>query len=334
MTTPHAGPSAGLTHDRDPLFEQTGFRLSWGAIFAGLVVATALQIVFALLGIGIGFSAWDPGESARALGIGALLWWVTATLVALFIGGRTTGRLAGVVTRKDGILHGIVMWGLSTIVGIWLVASGVGSIFGGAVGIASNVVSSTASGVARGAVAAGGSALGNLDQVNWDEFQQEITRTLEQTGDPALAPDSLATAAQQAQSQATQGGATNEQLASDITARIRERAGEVDRQDIVNVLAARTDLSQAEAERTADRVTSAAQGLQAQLGQLTDTLRERAGDVAGAATDQAATGAWFALLGLGLAVAAAAMGAASTALGVGSRGSAATNAEPPAPRRS
>ena len=313
MTSPHTGPSVAVARDRDPLVEQTGFRLSWGAIFAGLVVATALQIVFALLGVGIGFSAWDPGDSARALGVGALVWWVAATLVALFIGGRTTGRLAGVLTRKDGILHGIVMWGLSTIVGVWLVASGVGSIFGGAVGMASSVVSATASGVARGAVSAGGYALGNADQMDWGAMQREIERTLEQTGDPALSPESLATDAQRAQTRATQGTASNQELASDITGRIRARAGQVDRQDIVNVLAARTGMSQAEAERTADRVSSAAQQLQAQVGQLTDTLRERAGEVAGAATDQAATGAWFALLGLGLAVAAAAMGAASTA---------------------
>lgn len=35
-------------------------RISWGAVFAGLVVALVVQFILSLLGIGIGFGAMDP----------------------------------------------------------------------------------------------------------------------------------------------------------------------------------------------------------------------------------------------------------------------------------
>jgi hypothetical protein len=105
--------------DRDVLVERTGFRLSWGGIFAGFVVATALQMVFSTLGAAIGLTAFDPGQgdSARSLGIGVLVWFAVSAIISMWVGGTTTGRLAGVLTRGDGMLHGIVMWSLSLLRG-------------------------------------------------------------------------------------------------------------------------------------------------------------------------------------------------------------------------
>ena len=64
------GPEA-----RDPVVEYTGFRLSWGAIVAGMVVATALHLVMALLGLAIGLDVWEPGDRLGRLS-GALGIWV------------------------------------------------------------------------------------------------------------------------------------------------------------------------------------------------------------------------------------------------------------------
>jgi hypothetical protein len=113
------------------IIEHTGFRLSWGAIFAGLVIAIVLQIFLAMLGIAIGMTAWEPGDPARGLGTGAAVWAVVSALLSLFAGGVVTGRLAGVLTRNDGALHGVVMWGVSVIVLLWLTFSGVGMLMGG-----------------------------------------------------------------------------------------------------------------------------------------------------------------------------------------------------------
>lgn len=142
----------------EPAQSVTGFRLSWGAVFAGLVIAIAVQIVLTLLGAAIGFAAWEPGESARGLGIGAGIWAILSVLISLFLGGVTTGRLAGILTRKDGALHGILLWGLSTIVTVWLLASGVTALAGGAFRMVGGVLgaASGAAAQAAGGVAAGG----------------------------------------------------------------------------------------------------------------------------------------------------------------------------------
>lgn len=137
----------------EQIVERPAFRLSWGAVFAGLVVALALQAVLMLLGTAIGLTAMDDG-AGRGLGIGAGIWLILSVLVSLYVGGLVTGRLAGVLTRGDGALHGILMWGLSTILALYLVASGVSSLLGGAVHFASSGAAATAGTVAQGGRAA------------------------------------------------------------------------------------------------------------------------------------------------------------------------------------
>ena len=127
----------------EPTLERTGFRMSWGAIIAGLVVATVLQVVLGLLGLGIGLAWWDAGDPVQTLGIGAGVWAAMSMLIALFIGGATTGRLAGILTTGDGALHGVVVWGLSVIVTVFMVTSGVGVVMGGTMNLAQSPLAAT-----------------------------------------------------------------------------------------------------------------------------------------------------------------------------------------------
>lgn len=139
----------------EPLVDVTGFRLSWGAIFAGFVVATVTQIVLSVLGMAIGFSVWDPRTGGYAgVGIGAAIWFAATAIVSLFLGGLVLGRLAGVLKTKDGMLHGVVMWGLSTLLAVWMVVNGVGALFGTTL----NIVARTGTAVIGGAVTATGAA--------------------------------------------------------------------------------------------------------------------------------------------------------------------------------
>ncbi|MBC7945641.1 MAG: hypothetical protein H7X91_10355 [Burkholderiales bacterium] len=50
-------------------------RISWAAVFAGVILAMVIQLLLSLLGTGIGMSTVDPlqGETpgASALGLGA-----------------------------------------------------------------------------------------------------------------------------------------------------------------------------------------------------------------------------------------------------------------------
>lgn len=135
------------------IIERPAFRVRWGAVFAGLVVALALEAVLTLLGTAIGLSTMDNG-AGRGLGVGAAIWLILSVLVSLYVGGLVTGHLADVRTRGDGALHGILMWGLSTILAVYLLASGVSGILGGAMQFASSGAAATAGAAAQGGPAA------------------------------------------------------------------------------------------------------------------------------------------------------------------------------------
>lgn len=127
----------------EPFQERTGFRLSWGAIFAGLVVAMVLQLVLGLLGIGVGLAWWDAGDPVQTLGIGAGIWAAISAIIALFAGGATAGRMAGILTPGDSAIHGVLVWGLSMITTVFLATSGVGMVLGGAFDAAQSPLAAT-----------------------------------------------------------------------------------------------------------------------------------------------------------------------------------------------
>jgi hypothetical protein len=127
-------------------------RISWGAVLAGVIIILAVQLLLSMLGIGIGASTIDPTAdvpSGSSLGIGAGLWWAISALIAVFVGSYVAGRLAGSPDRTDGMLHGLVTWGLSTLVVFWMLTTTLSSLIGGAF----NVVGSALQTAAQGAVA-------------------------------------------------------------------------------------------------------------------------------------------------------------------------------------
>ena len=74
------------------------------------------------------------------------------SLIAVFAGSWVAGRLAGMPDRTDGMLHGLVTWGLAMLLLIYLLTTAVSSLVGGAFGI----VGSAMQAVGQGAQAAGG----------------------------------------------------------------------------------------------------------------------------------------------------------------------------------
>lgn len=293
------GPEA-----RRPLVEQTGFRLSWGAIVAGMLVATALHLVMALLGMAIGFDTWQPGDQLDTVGGALGIWVVVSGIIALFVGGLTTGRLAGILTRGDGALHGVVLWSLSTVLVAWLVASGLTTVVGGTFGLVQRATTAAAGGIASTIGQAGMSAVSGIDGLDMDALQREVEQILEETDDPALQPDTLAEDIEEVGDRAT-GAASNQAVAQEVIATIIERGGEVDREAVINVITARTDVTRPEAERMATRVETLAQDAMAQVRTAADTIGRRAEELAGDASNAVATASWWALLALGLSFGAA-----------------------------
>ncbi|WP_203311106.1 hypothetical protein [Sphingomonas beigongshangi] len=141
-------------------------RISWGAIFAGVVIAIAVQLVLGILGTGIGLSMIDPVEGttpgATGFGIGAGLFWLVTTVVALGAGGYAAARVSGVTERFDALVHGLVVWGVTLILTLYLLTSAVGGIIGGAFRTVGTVAG--AAGQTVGAAAPQAAKIAGVDQ--------------------------------------------------------------------------------------------------------------------------------------------------------------------------
>src|SRR6201995_5255724 len=117
--------------------------VSWPAVAAGAVVSCALTLVLLAFGIGLGLSVVSPwsgsGVSATTFKIGTGLYLVVVAMLSSSIGGYIAGRLR---TRWIGVhsdevyfrdtAHGFVAWALASVLGAVLLASPVSGLLGGA----------------------------------------------------------------------------------------------------------------------------------------------------------------------------------------------------------
>src|SRR5688572_7056940 len=111
-------------------------RVSWGAVFAGVVIALVAQLILNLIGIGIGAATFDPASSANpsatTFSVGAGVWWTISGIIAALAGGYAAGRLAGQPKQSSGGWHGLTAWALATLVIFALLTTTAGAIAGGA----------------------------------------------------------------------------------------------------------------------------------------------------------------------------------------------------------
>src|SRR5213082_1123708 len=101
-------------------------RVSWGAIFAGLLVTIVIQMMLTLLGIGIGAATIDPlreSNPGEGLAVGSAIWLIVSALIAVFVGSCISGRLSGGPRSSDGLLHGIVTWSAATVLTVAMLVS-------------------------------------------------------------------------------------------------------------------------------------------------------------------------------------------------------------------
>jgi hypothetical protein len=104
--------------------------LSAAAIVIGVFIALVGQILLALLGAGIGFSAFRvpaTGGEAFAISWGAFIWWALSGILAAFAGGFAAFVWAPTNDRRSAWAHGFLTWCVTTVIVMAFVALAAGS---------------------------------------------------------------------------------------------------------------------------------------------------------------------------------------------------------------
>jgi hypothetical protein len=107
--------------------------ISWAAVFASLAVGISVMLLLTLVGLAVGITVVDPAaDSPRAITVGAAIWQTASMLIAALVGGYVAARLSGLRRTADGVLHGAVSWGATTLLYAVLALSALGVLTAGA----------------------------------------------------------------------------------------------------------------------------------------------------------------------------------------------------------
>jgi len=129
--------------------------VSWAAVAAGAVASLALTLLLLSFGAGLGFAIVSPwgnsGVSATTFEIGTGLFFVVMAMISSSLGGYLAGRLrtkwtglrsAEVLFRDSA--HGFLAWAFASVLGAILLASPASSLIGGTLSGATQAAANSA----------------------------------------------------------------------------------------------------------------------------------------------------------------------------------------------
>jgi hypothetical protein len=246
--------------------------VSWGAIFAGAAAAAALALILLLLGTGLGLSSISPwaqeGASAKALGVGTIVWVTFMQLAASALGGYMAGRLrtkwVGLHTDEVAFrdtAHGFLAWAVAMLLTAALLTSAVSAIVSGGVQAGAQIAGSAAS--AAAAAAAGGAASAGADAAKSGDG-----------GPMGYLLDSLFRGPK-----GPKGPSSAEQASAEVTRIFANAAGtgklpEQDARYAAQVVAQRSGVSQQEAEKRVNETFNQIQTKKKEAREAADTARK------------------------------------------------------------
>jgi hypothetical protein len=262
-----------ITETGTTTLADTRSAVSWKAILAGTVAAAAISLMMVAFGVGVGFSVVSPwadhGLSSTTFTIAAGVYLIVLAMIPSTIGGYIAGRLRAqwqTVHAHERYFrdsaHGFLVWALATIV--------IAAFLGGAI---THLLSGAASGLTSAAGAAGASAGASAPT---DVYVDRLLRTgAPQASAAAAAPagQTPAAAAASTPSQpdanaAPQGAPSrdgnmraNRTEISRIIGPAMLKGGNVsdaDKAYLSQVVAARTGLSQAQAQERVNQTMTQA----------------------------------------------------------------------------
>jgi hypothetical protein len=266
-------------------------RISWGAVFAGGVVAVAIGAMLSILGVAIGASTVDATNadtpSGQTFGIAGGVWLLVSNLIGLAAGGYVAARLSGSTDSTDTTLHGLSVWAI----GYLLSAVLLGNIIAGTASTAVQGASSVLGGVMQGAGQAASAAAGPAGQV----AQQVDPRQLVERAQAALR-----TGGDPAQMTSDQ---RNAEIIRLLTRRVTDgNLAQADRDRLAQLVAAEYNIPPDEAQRRLQQVEQ-------QVTQAAQEAERQARSAADAVAAASAVAAYWAFAALLLGAAAAVLGA-------------------------
>jgi hypothetical protein len=247
----------GLGGEIDQTFEAPTSAISWAAIVGGGVAAAAASLILLALGSGFGLASVSPwansGASATTFTIMTGIWLIIVQWLSSGLGGYLTGRLrtkwVGVHTHEvffRDTAHGFLAWALAAVIGAAFLASAASSILTGGVRVAGTIASETAQVASPG-----------VGQVNPLAYYVD---SLFRSDHPSATGNDQDLRAE-----------TARVLAMDI------QTGKVpaaDKTYLTQLVAARTGLSQADAEKRVDDVIAKAKVVESKVRNVADAARK------------------------------------------------------------
>jgi hypothetical protein len=231
--------------------------ISWAAIIGGAFAAAALSLILLALGSGFGLASVSPwpysGASVTTFTVMTAVWLIVVQWVSSGLGGYLTGRLrtkwVGVHTHEvffRDTAHGFLTWAVAAVIGAAVLASAVSSLLSGGAHVAGSIASGAAEGASQGAV-----------QEN--PIAYYVDSLLRSDHPDAKASD------QDVRAESTRI------LAAGI------RNGDIppgDKTYLAQLVAARTGLSQADAQKRVDDVIAKAKAAETKARQIADAARK------------------------------------------------------------
>jgi hypothetical protein len=231
--------------------------ISWAAIIGGAFATAALSVILLALGSGFGFASVSPwpnsGASVTTFTAMTAIWLIIVQWLSSGLGGYLTGRLrtkwVGVHTHEvffRDTAHGFLAWAVAAVIGAAILASAVSSLLSGGAQVAGTIASGAAEGTSQ-AAAQGSPFAYYVDSL----FRSDH-------------PDSNATD-QNVRVEATRIIATGIKN-GDVPAG--------DKTYLAQLVAARTGVSQADAEKRVDDVIAKVKAAETKARQIADATRK------------------------------------------------------------
>ncbi len=295
--------------------------ISWSAIFAGTIAALSVMMILNLIGLAIGLWSVEPTEESNplsGLGIGSIIWWVLSNLIVLFIGGFVAARVGVSFVNTSGIIHGIMTWALYAFISAWILTSVVGSIISGVGNMVGGVLSTTGGAIQDQLGPIIKSQFEDLE-LSLDDAKGEFYALLEDTGKEKLDPEYLESQAEKSADEAREGiedmairpakvDAEVEGIFSKTKNMFEQSFEAIDQQALVNILVERTDMSESEAQQSAENIIAEFERVRKEFDAFMQEAKETANEQAGKIAQTAADAAMYLAVALFLGLIAAALG--------------------------